>query len=215
MLSNYYTTITMRPSATAKANSSNKHTSGGLSKKNRNIVLGCCLGIGIPVFLVIALFIYVTCIRSKKVDFIDSDGKVVSTYKMNKFKLFWYFLMGKSTNSINNTADDAHSDTFNEKNHGVMPGRNDNTIIDDNSSSMMSNNNSVVDSPLSANHNYQSFFDEGPFDSNEQYYNFTHAREQSPDDIFGFENGSAYSSSSGSHGNSHSPNVLNIANPDQ
>ena len=212
MLSNYYTTITLRPSATAKANSA-KHTSGGLSSKNRNIVLGCCLGIGIPIVLIIALFLYVTCIRAKKVDFIDSDGKVVSTYKMNKFKLFWLFLMGKSASTISAANDDAHSNAFHEKNTAPMAAHN-NTVIDDNSSSMLSNN-SLADSPLSANHNYQSFFDEGPFDSNEQYYNFTHAREQSPDDMFPFEDRSAYSSSnSGSNGNSHSPNVLNIANPD-
>ena len=195
------------PSSTNKPNSKT-HKGGSLSKKDRNIVLGCCLGIGIPLVLIIALFIYVTCIRSKKIDFIDSDGKVVSTYKMNKFKLFWLFLMGKSINNIDNNPDDNHSNTFNEKN--IINDTSNSPEIFDNSSSQLSNN-SLMDSQLSNNQqNYQSFFNEGPFDSNEQYYNFTHPQENSPDNEIindQFDDGS-YSDSI-----SDSPRVLNIANP--
>lgn len=195
------------PSSTSKPNSKS-HKSGSLSKKDRNIVLGCCLGIGIPLVLIIALFVYVTCIRSKKIDFIDSDGKVVSTYKMNKFKLFWFFLMGKSINNIDNNPDDNHSNTFNEKN--IINDTSNSPEIFDNSSSQLSNN-SLMDSQLSDHQqNYQSFFNEGPFDSNEQYYNFTHIQEDSPDNEMineQFDDGS-YSDSV-----SNSPRVLNIANP--
>lgn len=207
VLSDYYTTITLIPTATS--NSKNQ-SPGGVSKKNRNIILGCCLGIGIPVILIIALFIYVTCIRSKKIDFIDSDGKVVSTYKMNKFKVFWFFLMGKSISSIDDPDDD-HSNNFNEKDLAGIP-RTTNAFNFDNISSDVSNN-SLIDSPLSNDQNYQSFFNEAPFEHNDEYYNFTHAQQSNSNDNFGYENESQVESGEYSNSDSDVPKILNIANP--
>lgn len=35
------------------------------------------------------------CIQSKKTDFIDSDGKVVTAYSANKLTSWWYDILGK------------------------------------------------------------------------------------------------------------------------
>ncbi|EGA85713.1 Mid2p [Saccharomyces cerevisiae VL3] len=103
ILSNHYTTVTYTPSATA--DSSNKSKSSGLSKKNRNIVIGCVVGIGVPLILVILALIYMFCIQSSRTDFIDSDGKVVTAYRANKFTKWWYMLLGKKV------SDEYHSDS--------------------------------------------------------------------------------------------------------
>ncbi|CAI4657893.1 BDM_1a_G0038610.mRNA.1.CDS.1 [Saccharomyces cerevisiae] len=103
ILSNHYTTVTYTPSATA--DSRNKSKSSGLSKKNRNIVIGCVVGIGVPLILVILALIYMFCIQSSRTDFIDSDGKVVTAYRANKFTKWWYMLLGKKV------SDEYHSDS--------------------------------------------------------------------------------------------------------
>ena len=53
------------------------------------------VGIGVPLILVILALIYMFCIQSSRTDFIDSDGKVVTAYRANKFTKWWYMLLGK------------------------------------------------------------------------------------------------------------------------
>lgn len=53
------------------------------------------VGIGVPLIIAAALLIYFFCVQSKKTDFIDSDGKVVTAYRANKFTRWWYALLGK------------------------------------------------------------------------------------------------------------------------
>lgn len=48
-----------------------------------------------PLIIAAALLIYFFCVQSKKTDFIDSDGKVVTAYRANKFTRWWYALLGK------------------------------------------------------------------------------------------------------------------------
>lgn len=94
IVSNLYMTIavsaTQNPIDTNKVTS--KHT--GLSTKNRNIVIGCCVGIGVPILFVLALIFYWCCIREKHESFIDSDGQIITTYRDNAFVTFWYRLFG-------------------------------------------------------------------------------------------------------------------------
>lgn len=95
ILSNHYTTITYSATATGNA----KGTShSGLSKKNRNIVIGCVVGIGLPLIIMILVLIYMFCIRSKKTDFIDSNGNVVTAYRTNKVSKLWHSVIGKNNN---------------------------------------------------------------------------------------------------------------------
>ncbi|KAK5781638.1 hypothetical protein RI543_000820 [Arxiozyma heterogenica] len=95
--SNYYTTITYSATATSSANNKNSSSGHkGLSKKNRNIVIGCVVGIGVPLLILIAVIIYIFCIQSKKTNFIDSNGNVVTAYKRNKVMKLWYSLIGKN-----------------------------------------------------------------------------------------------------------------------
>lgn len=80
--------------------STNKNkTTSGLSKKNRNIVIGCCVGIGVPLLLLILLFLYHYCIKPKQTNFIDSDGKVITAYKTNNLQRFFNSLIGKNKNT--------------------------------------------------------------------------------------------------------------------
>lgn len=90
MVSNLYTTYTYTADAGQKS-----QTSHGLSKKNRNIIIGCVVGIGVPLIIVVLLLIYFFCVQSKKTDFLDSDGKVVTAYRANKLTKWWYALLGK------------------------------------------------------------------------------------------------------------------------
>lgn len=95
-MSNYYTTITYSASATSDSKSS---SSSGLSKKNRNIVIGCVVGIGVPLLLAIAAVIYFYCVRSTETNFINSDGQVVTAYSPNILTRWWYALIGKDISS--------------------------------------------------------------------------------------------------------------------
>lgn len=63
------------------------------------------VGIGVPLILVILALIYMFCIQSSRTDFIDSDGKVVTAYRANKFTKWWYMLLGKKV------SDEYHSDS--------------------------------------------------------------------------------------------------------
>ncbi|KTB11426.1 Cell wall integrity sensor MID2 [Nakaseomyces glabratus] len=73
----------------------NKKVHHGLSKKNRNIVIGCVVGIGVPLIVLTLFLLYVFCIRSPKTDFINSDGKVITAYRPNKITKWWNALMGR------------------------------------------------------------------------------------------------------------------------
>ncbi|EDO16764.1 hypothetical protein Kpol_526p17 [Vanderwaltozyma polyspora DSM 70294] len=96
VLSNHYTTITY--SATASNNAAATHGQG-LSTKNRNIIIGCVVGIGVPFLISIGVIIFTCCLRNKRNDFIDSDGKVVTTYNPNIFATWWRKLVGKNTDN--------------------------------------------------------------------------------------------------------------------
>lgn len=100
ILSNHYTTITQSAAATAQS-SSDKSGSGGskLSKKNRNIVIGCVVGIGVPLLLAVLAFFYFYCMKTKKTNFIDSEGHVVTAYRQNKLTRWWRSAMGKDVSS--------------------------------------------------------------------------------------------------------------------
>lgn len=63
------------------------------------------VGIGVPLILVILALTYMFCIQSSRTDFIDSDGKVVTAYRANKFTKWWYMLLGKKV------SDEYHSDS--------------------------------------------------------------------------------------------------------
>lgn len=93
-LSNYYSTYTKKETGTANLDAAGRH-SGGLSHKNRDIVIGCCVGIGVPLLIVIGVLIYMFCVRSRETDFIDSDGKVVTAYRANVLTKLWYAMLGK------------------------------------------------------------------------------------------------------------------------
>lgn len=94
ILSNYYTTVTQKATGSSGLNAQNKSHSG-LSHKNRNIVIGCCVGIGVPLLVTIGVLIYMFCVRSRETDFIDSDGKVVTAYRANILTKLWYAMLGK------------------------------------------------------------------------------------------------------------------------
>lgn len=90
VVSNLYTTFTYPADAGQKSQSGH-----GLSKKNRNIIIGCVVGIGVPLIILALLLIYFFCVQSTKTDFIDSDGKVVTAYRANKVTKWWYAILGK------------------------------------------------------------------------------------------------------------------------
>ncbi|KAL6941939.1 hypothetical protein ACO0QE_003102 [Hanseniaspora vineae] len=96
--SNIYTTITATASV-LPGGKQNSGSSGGLSSKNKKIVIGCVVGIGVPLLIVLGILVYYFFIKSKKVNFIDSDGKVVTAVKANKFTKLWYrIFLGKNAN---------------------------------------------------------------------------------------------------------------------
>ena len=90
---NHFTTVTLFSTSTVIPNS--KARSEETARKNRRVGLGCGLGIGIPVLLAVVFTIYFVFIRSRKVDTIDPEGKIVTSYKMNKLKRAWYMLLGR------------------------------------------------------------------------------------------------------------------------
>ncbi|CCF56090.1 hypothetical protein KAFR_0A06550 [Kazachstania africana CBS 2517] len=90
VVSDRYTTITYSPTTTA----SSKKTHG-LSKKSKNIIIGCVVGIGVPLIIACLAIFYMFFIRSKRTDFIDSNGNVVTAYRANKINRLWNYLSGK------------------------------------------------------------------------------------------------------------------------
>ena len=90
---NHFTTVTLFSTSTIIPNS--KARSEETARKNRRVGLGCGLGIGIPVLIAVVLTIYFVFIRSRRVDTIDREGKIVTSYKMNKLKRAWYMLLGR------------------------------------------------------------------------------------------------------------------------
>ena len=90
---NHFTTVTLFSTSTIIPNS--KARSEETARKNRRVGLGCGLGIGIPVLIAVVLTIYFVFIRSRRVDTIDPEGKIVTSYRMNKLKRAWYMLLGR------------------------------------------------------------------------------------------------------------------------
>ncbi|CAI5082248.1 BEM_collapsed_G0021080.mRNA.1.CDS.1 [Saccharomyces cerevisiae] len=116
ILSNYYTTITYSPTASASSGKDSHHS--GLSKKNRNIIIGCVVGIGAPLILILLILIYMFCVQPKKTDFIDSDGKIVTAYRSNIFTKIWYFLLGKKIGETERFSSDSPIGSNNIQNFG-------------------------------------------------------------------------------------------------
>lgn len=133
VLSNHYTTVTLSPTNTPTANSKSSSLKHGLSKKDRNIVLGCCLGIGIPFVLIILIIIYYLFIRSKPESYIDSDGQIVTTYSDNPLLKFWYTMIGKSpesttlVSSSQNNNNQSNSNSGSNRNSTIKLGSNINS----------------------------------------------------------------------------------------
>ena len=93
VVQNHYTTVTLRSTSTILPDP--KELARISARRRRRIGLGCGLGIGIPVLLAVVFTIYFVFIRSRKVDTIDPEGKIVTSYKMNKLKRAWYMLLGR------------------------------------------------------------------------------------------------------------------------
>lgn len=122
VIQNFLTTITFIPTGSTDNNLTNKNdNNSGLSRKNRNIVIGCTIGLGVPLLFAIFGVIYFYCIRSTKTNFINSEGKVITTYSKNKFTKWWLALLGKNVDKyetdspvgnidMDNDEDQIHSD---------------------------------------------------------------------------------------------------------
>lgn len=124
VLANQFTTITLSASTVTSMTINSKKVPP-LSKHNRNIVIGCCVGIGLPVLIVAMALIHLFCLRSRKTDFIDSDGQIVTAYSDTNVVKGFKELLGKTseptfeTHGQVNTDDDSYSngddDSHNEK----------------------------------------------------------------------------------------------------
>lgn len=88
---NSYTTITL----TATPTSESKTSSSGLSSKNKKIVIGCVVGIGVPLLIVALILTYMFCVKPRRTNFLNSDGKIVTAYTAGKFSRWWKTMMGK------------------------------------------------------------------------------------------------------------------------
>ncbi|CAI4491168.1 BAG_1a_G0020010.mRNA.1.CDS.1 [Saccharomyces cerevisiae] len=143
ILSNYYTTITYSPTASASSGKDSHHS--GLSKKNRNIIIGCVVGIGAPLILILLILIYMFCVQPKKTDFIDSDGKIVTAYRSNIFTKIWYFLLGKKIGETEKFSSDSPIGSNNIQNFDyndadeVMHDENIHRVYDDSEASIDEN----------------------------------------------------------------------------
>ncbi|CAI4475650.1 ALH_1b_G0020560.mRNA.1.CDS.1 [Saccharomyces cerevisiae] len=143
ILSNYYTTITYSPTASASSGKDSHHS--GLSKKNRNIIIGCVVGIGAPLILILLILIYMFCVQPKKTDFIDSDGKIVTAYRSNIFTKIWYFLLGKKIGETEKFSSDSPIGSNNIQNFDyndadeVMHDENIHPVYDDSEASIDEN----------------------------------------------------------------------------
>ncbi|AET40505.1 Mid2p Ecym_6111 [Eremothecium cymbalariae DBVPG len=91
------TYITSPVSATSETDGGSSHTTG-LSTKNKNIVIGCIVGIGLPIILVVSLIFLRTCVKSERTDFINSEGKVITAYSTSRLSTLWNSLLGKKVN---------------------------------------------------------------------------------------------------------------------
>ncbi|CCK70130.1 Mtl1p KNAG_0D03840 [Huiozyma naganishii CBS 8797] len=119
ILSDMYTTVTLSASATATGEKKSTHR-GGLSKKNRNIVLGCCLGIGIPFLIIVLILLYHFCISPRRESFIDSDGQVITSYRRNPFVRLWYDIIGKQSHDEDGVL--AQSPIADDNDEAFIPG---------------------------------------------------------------------------------------------
>lgn len=83
------TTLTVMPQesststsmTTADLANQNSHT-GSITSKNRNIIIGCTVGIGLPLLVGIGLVVYFT--RNKARSFINSEGELVHRAKQDE-----------------------------------------------------------------------------------------------------------------------------------
>ncbi|KAL6927380.1 hypothetical protein ACO0SA_003678 [Hanseniaspora valbyensis] len=106
-----YLTLTSTSYSTAPA------AHHGLSSKNKKIVAGVVVGVGVPLLILLFWLIYFFLIKGKKQTYIDSQGRVVVDVKRNKFvKYIWCDLFGLSFKS------DRVSPNGSQRNSGVKRG---------------------------------------------------------------------------------------------
>ena len=171
ILANHYTTVTLSPAVTSNANSKlDKNDNHGLSEKNKKIVLGCCLGVGIPLLLLILFLIYYLFIRQKKESYINSDGQVVTAYKINPLLQLWNQIIGKrsdtniittglsNTNNSNNKNNNNNNNKNSKRRHSVTSRNNLNTT--------KRLYHHLGNSPLGLNDEFEN---DGDFDDTDEY----------------------------------------------
>ncbi|CCE63579.1 hypothetical protein TPHA_0F00930 [Tetrapisispora phaffii CBS 4417] len=120
-VSNYYATVTEIDSSTAAVSFGSKQLGYKhvLSTHNRNIIIGCCVGLGIPLMiLLIVLFYYIFIRKTKTVDYINSEGGIVTAYDKNFIHKKWYLLIGKE-NKIEPTFKNNKVTVLEPENSGV------------------------------------------------------------------------------------------------
>lgn len=105
----------------------------GLSNKNKKIVAGVVVGVGVPFIILIVWLIYFFMLKGKKQRYIDSQGREVIDVKHNKFvRYIWCDLLGFSFK------DDADQSMYNNSNSSF---RNSNNFMNRGGSKNSSNHN--------------------------------------------------------------------------
>ncbi|KAL6938999.1 hypothetical protein ACO0OL_000622 [Hanseniaspora opuntiae] len=111
----------------------------GLSSKNKKIVAGVVVGVGVPFIILIIWLIYFFMLKGKKQRYIDSQGREVIDIKHNKFvRYIWCDLLGFSFK------DDADQSMYNNSNSSFRNSNNLNRGGSKNSSNHMNNNLGVL-----------------------------------------------------------------------
>lgn len=111
----------------------------GLSSKNKKIVAGVVVGVGVPFIILIIWLVYFFMIKGKKQRYIDSQGREVIDIKHNKFvRYIWCDLLGFSFK------DDADQSMYNNSTSSFRNSNNLNRGGSKNSSNHMNNNLGVL-----------------------------------------------------------------------
>lgn len=101
--------LTLTSTHTSFSTKAGKHH--GLSSKNKKIVAGVVVGVGVPVIILVIWLIYFFMLKGKKERYIDSQGREVIDIKHNKFvRYIWCDLFGFTFK------DDADQSIYNKSN---------------------------------------------------------------------------------------------------
>ncbi|AMD21803.1 HFL053Wp [Eremothecium sinecaudum] len=90
ILANHFSTITLTNSA-----NQTQPVSHSLSPRSKRIVVGCVIGIGVPILLAIIAVIVYVCVKKQRTAFINSEGKIITTYKTSRISKWWNGLLGR------------------------------------------------------------------------------------------------------------------------